>query len=93
MTEVIQIGTALTHLIAAAIGAFVGAGVTVVTAAVFVRSILNSPAALAVIEGLVNSFPAETRELINLIGQFLGVISDGVPVVDFDFSDDDEVEG
>jgi hypothetical protein len=87
--QVIQLGTAITYIVAGALGAFLGVGFTAGAFMVFIRSILNSPAALKVIEGLVNSFPAETRELINIIAKFLDVISDGVEV---EFTDG-EVEG
>jgi hypothetical protein len=91
--DVIQIGTAVTHVIAALVGAFIGVGVTAASAVIFVRSILNSPAVITLLEGIVESFPAETKELINLLGELLKVLSDGLPTTTVEFVDDDEVDG
>lgn len=89
--QVIQIGTALTYVVAAIIGAFVGVGFTAGAFVVFVRMILNSPAVMTVLEGIVNSFPAETKELIDLLGQLLDKLSDGVPSVELVQTDDGEL--
>jgi hypothetical protein len=77
--QVIQVGTALTYVVAAIFGAFVGVGFTAGAFVVFLRSILNSPAVITLLEGIVESFPAETKELIDLLGQLLDKLSDGIP--------------
>jgi hypothetical protein len=78
-STVIQIGTAFTHVLAAVIGAFVGVGFTAGAFVIFIRMILNSPAVITLLEGIVDSFPPETRELINLLGQLATRVSDGLP--------------
>lgn len=80
--QVLQIGQALAYVVAAIFGAFVGVGFTAGAFVVFVRAIMNSPAVVVLLEGIVNSFPAETRELINLLGQLVTQLSDGVPTVE-----------
>ena len=88
--QVIQVGTALTYVVAAIFGAFVGVGFTAGAFVVFVRSILNSPAVITLLEGIVDSFPADTKELINLLGQLLNKLSDGIPTEIEFVPDDDE---
>jgi hypothetical protein len=91
--QVIQVGTALTYVVAAIFGAFVGVGFTAGAFVVFVRAILNSPAVITLLEGIVESFPAETKDLIDLLGQLLDKLSDGVPTQIELVQADDEAEG
>lgn len=89
--QVIQVGTALTHVVAAIVGAFVGIGLTAGAFVVFIRSILGSPAVMTLLEGVVESFPADTKEVINLLGELLKRLSDGVPT-EIQFTPADEAD-
>ena len=60
----------------AALSAIAASGLTTLTLIVFFRNLLNSPAALKLVEGLVDSFPPDTRELINVIARFVETVSD-----------------
>src|SRR5258708_31035237 len=74
-TNVLNIGMLLTILAAAAVGALAASGLTAVGLLMFFRSLLNSPTVLRVVEGLVASFPPDTRELINTVAKFIEVVS------------------
>ncbi|MEP7286963.1 MAG: hypothetical protein ABI947_14495 [Chloroflexota bacterium] len=78
--NVIQIGTVVVILVASAVSAIAASGLTVVALLMFFKSLLNSPAALSLIEGLVNSFPPQTRELIHVMAQFFEVVTDAPPL-------------
>src|SRR5258708_90798 len=79
-TNVLNIGMLLTILAAAAVGALAASGLTAVGLLMFFRSLLNSPTVLRVVEGLVASFPPDTRELINTIAKFIEVVSENPAV-------------
>lgn len=89
--QVIQIGTALTHVLAAVVGAFVGVGFTAGAFVVFIRMILNSPAVLTLLEGVVESFPADVKEVISLLAELAKKLSDGIPTeIEFTPAEDDD---
>ena len=75
-TNVLNIGMLLTILAAAAVGALAASGLTAVGLLMFFRSLLNSPTVLRVVEGLVASFPPDTRELINTVAKFIEIVSE-----------------
>ena len=70
-------GAQLLALIAvAAISAIAASGLTTLALIVFFKNLLGSPAALKLIEGLVDSFPPDTRELINVMARFVETVSE-----------------
>jgi len=79
--NVISIGTLLTLVAASVVSAIAASGLTVVALLMVFRSLLNSPTALHLVQGLIDSFPPQTRELINVIAQFVEVVSEDPPVL------------
>ncbi len=74
--NVVNIGTVLTLVIASAVSAIAASGLTAAALLLFFRSLLGSPAALKLVEGLVDSFPPQTRDLIHVMAQFFEVVSE-----------------
>jgi hypothetical protein len=77
--NVVNVGTLLTLIAASAVSALAASGLTAAALLLFFRSLLGSPAALKVVEGLVDSFPPQTRELIHVMAQFFEVVSEDGP--------------
>lgn len=60
------------------VGVGMGLAIFVGGLALLARIILSSPVALAIVEGLVSSWPKETRELIRLLSQLGLKVTDDV---------------
>lgn len=65
----------LALLTATALGALAGSGLTLGALIVFFKNLLNSPAALKLVAGLIDSFPPQTHELIHVMAQFFERVS------------------
>jgi hypothetical protein len=74
--NVMHLGTLLTLIAASIVSAVAASGLTAAALLLFFRSLLNSPAAIKLVEGLVDSFPPQTRELIHVMAQFFEVVSE-----------------
>lgn len=68
----------------AVISALIASGLTYAALILFFKNLLASPAALKLMEGLVDSFPPQTRELIHVIAQLIETISASTPGTETD---------
>lgn len=71
-----QLGILLAVLAAAALSAIAASGLTVMAMTRFFKILLDSPAALRVVEGMITSFPPQTRELLHVVARFVEEVTD-----------------
>lgn len=70
---------AAAQLIYLLIGALIGGMGASVILLMGLRFVLASPALIKALEGLANSFPPDTREVMLLIGNLLTELGDDIP--------------
>lgn len=70
---------AAAQLIYLLVGAIIGGMGASLILVMGLRFVLASPALIKALEGLANSFPPDTREILLLIGKLLTEISDNIP--------------